>query len=116
MAWLRQYQEEQLVAQYRQEARVLDYSDFARREKQAEALGVKLTHELENLPPPGQNKTGTASRKQVRTKLHTPTEYELKQIRCLGSNQLCEDARRHLGEIVGRDALTRESVAERNNR
>ena len=33
MAWLRQYQEEQLVAQYRQEARVLDYSDFARREK-----------------------------------------------------------------------------------
>ena len=52
MTRLRAYQEEQLVTQYRQEARLLDFQDFARKEKQAEALGTKLTHQLEELASP----------------------------------------------------------------
>lgn len=113
MARLRKYQEEQLVAQYRQEARVPGPAEFARKERQAEAIGTKLSHQLEELGPAPQRQT---TRKSASCRLHNPSEYEMKQIRRLGPNQLCEDARRHLGEIAGRDAIRRESVAERNLR
>ena len=51
MARLRRYQEEQLVAHYRQEARVPGPAEFAKREKQAEAIGARLAHQLEELSP-----------------------------------------------------------------
>lgn len=57
MARLRKYQEEQLVAQYRQEARIPEPAEFARKERRAEAIGMRLAHQLEELDPVQQKRT-----------------------------------------------------------